>query len=432
MGEEVARPGTTPEGPNGKSPVQDSVPSTTGATPGGAPAAGGVSKEAAGAGSPGRRAGAEAPASPLGAGLPAQAAQGPRDGLPAQALDGATASATASGQTTTTQPAAPRRTGGLGLFSGGIGRNVGLLVALVLLCIVGVATAGDTFATGANLLTILRAAAVIGVVSVGMTFVITGGGIDLSVGAILALASVWATTLATQQMALDYGVIFMVSTALLVGAACGLVNGVLVAYGKIVPFIATLAMLAAARGLAEIISDRRTQIITVNSFSDVFGGSLIGVPVLVWMFVLVAALGWVLLNRTTFGRRTFAVGGNAEAARLAGIKVQRHTVALYVLLGVCCGIAAVMLMARTTTGTSTHGVLYELDAIAAVVIGGTLLSGGRGTIVGTVFGVLIFTTLNNVFTLNNLSLSAQSVAKGLIIVIAVLLQQRLAARATSS
>jgi ribose transport system permease protein len=336
---------------------------------------------------------------------------------------------TASTQATVTQPAAQRSAN---LLRSGVGRNLGLVVALVVLCIVGVITAGDTFATGANVLTILRLAAVIGVVSVGMTFVITGGGIDLSVGAMVALASVWATTLSTQQLAADYHWILMVTTALVVGAACGLVNGLLVAYGKIVPFIATLAMLAAARGLAEIISDRKTQIITVNSFVDFFGGSLVGVPVLVWIFLLVAAAGWVVLNRTTFGRRTFAVGGNAEAARLAGIKVQRHTVALYVVAGLCCGIAAVMLMARTTTGSSTHGQLYELDAIAAVVIGGTLLSGGRGTIVGTVIGVLIFTTLNNVFTLNNLSISAQSVAKGAIIVVAVLLQQRLAARTTSS
>jgi ribose transport system permease protein len=357
------------------------------------------------------------------------------------AQDGAAQNQTGHGQAMIevdpTAPKSPRDGRGSGasttvgnLLKGGAGRNIGLVVALVLLCIVGVVTAGDRFASGPNVLTILRLAAVIGVVSIGMTFVITGGGIDLSVGAMVALASVWATTLATQQLAADYHWIFMVSTALLVGAACGLVNGLLVAYGKIVPFIATLAMLAGARGLAEILSDRKTQIISVNSFLDFFGGSLLGVPVLVWMFVLVAAAGWVLLNRTTFGRRTFAVGGNAEAARLAGIKVQRHTVALYVLAGLCCGIAAVMLMARTTTGSATHGQLYELDAIAAVVIGGTLLSGGRGTIVGTVFGVLIFTTLNNVFTLNNLSISAQSVAKGLIIVIAVLLQQRLAARAT--
>jgi ribose transport system permease protein len=153
--------------------------------------------------------------------------------------------------------------------------------------------------------------------------------------------------------------------------------------------------------------------------------------VLVWIFVLVAAAGWVLLNRTTFGRRTLAIGGNPEAARLAGINVQRHTVLLYTLLGLCCGIAAAMLVARTATGTSTHGTLYELDAIAAVVIGGTLLSGGRGTVTGTVFGVLIFTTLSNLFILNNLSSAAQAIAKGAIIVGAVLLQQQFANRGSS-
>ncbi len=318
------------------------------------------------------------------------------------------------------------------LMGSSFGRNLGLVVALVILCIVGLSTGGERFASVDNLLTILRLASVIGVVSIGMTFVITGGGIDLSVGALVALASVWATTLATQTLAEDYHWTLMASTALLVGTGAGLINGVLVAYGKVVPFIATLAMLAAARGLAEILADRRIQVVTVDGFTDFFDSSVLGVPALVIIFALIAAAGWVLLNRTTFGRRTFAVGGNPEAARLAGIKVQRHTVMLYALVGLCCGVAALMIMARTTTGSSTHGTLYELDAIAAVVIGGTLLSGGRGTIVGTVFGVLIFTTLTNVFILNNLSISAQSVAKGLIIVVAVLLQQRIAARSSGT
>jgi ribose transport system permease protein len=248
----------------------------------------------------------------------------------------------------------------------------------------------------------------------------------------LALSSVWATTLATQTMAEDTHWAVMVFAALAVGTICGLVNGLLVAYGRVVPFIATLAMLAGARGLAEIIANRRTQIITVDGFKDFFGADVLGLPMLVIIFAVVALAGWVLLNRTTFGRRTFAVGGNPEAARLAGIKVQRHTVMLYALVGLCCGIAALMLMARTTTGSSTHGSLYELDAIAAVVIGGTLLSGGRGTIGGTVLGVLIFMTLSNVFTLNNLSTSAQAVAKAVIIVVAVLMQQRFANRSTST
>lgn len=313
-------------------------------------------------------------------------------------------------------------------LSGPLVRNLGLVIALVLLCVIGIATRGGSFASVDNVLTILRLAAVIGVVSVGMTFVITSGGIDLSVGAIVALASVWSTTLATQTMAMDFHWIVMVFVALAVGAGCGLVNGFLIAYGRMAPFIVTLAMLAGARGLAEIISDKRTQLVDVRPFVDFFNGRLVGIPVIVIIFAIVAVIGWVLLNRTTFGRRTIAVGGNAEAARLAGIKVQRHTMWLYVLLGVACGLAAVMLTARTAAGTSTHGLLYELDAIAAVVIGGTLLSGGRGTIVGTVFGVLIFTTLTNLFTLNNVDTSAQAVAKGAIIVAAVLLQQRVAAR----
>ena len=335
-------------------------------------------------------------------------------------------SADTTASDTPAEVAPDRRQGGgvAGFLASPAGRNAGLVIALLLLVAVGIITAGDRFASTNNALTILRLGSVIGVVSIGMTFVICGGGIDLSVGAIVALSSVWATTLATQTMAENTHWIVMVFTALAVGAGCGLVNGVLVAYGRIAPFIGTLAMLAAARGLAEIIAQRKTQIIRDRGFIDFFGGSVLGIPVLVIMFALVAAAGWVILNRTTYGRRTLAIGGNAEAARLAGIRVQRHTASLYVLLGIACGIAAVMIMARTTTGTSTHGQLYELDAIAAVVIGGTLLTGGRGTIVGTVLGVLIFTTLTNVFTLNNLDTSTQAVAKGVIIVAAVLLQQR--------
>ncbi len=318
------------------------------------------------------------------------------------------------------------------LSDSGFFRVVGLVVALLVLCVVGAITAGSDFASTDNALTILRGAAVVGVLSVGMTFVITGGGIDLSVGAILALSSVWCTTLATQTMSRDTHWIVMVGAALLVGAGCGLINGLLVAYGKIVPFVATLAMLIAARGLAEILSDKKSQIIDVPGFSDVFASEILGIDFSIYLFFLVALVGWVILNRTTFGRRTFAVGGNPEAARLAGINVQRHTVLLYVVVGVCCGIAALMLVARTTTGTSTHGTLIELDVIAAVVIGGTLLAGGRGTITGTVLGVLIFTVLTNVFIQNERDSSEQSVLKGAVIVAAVLLQQWLASRKTSS
>jgi ribose transport system permease protein len=307
----------------------------------------------------------------------------------------------------------------LGLSRASEVRNLGLVLVLVLLCIVGTATS-DNFLTTANVRNILVSSSVIGVVTVGATFVIIGGGIDLSVGAIVALASVWATTLATQS----YGPAVMVMCALLVGLGAGLVNGLLIAYGRLVPFIVTLAMLVSARGLAARLAQNRTQIVTQEPIKEIARTDILGIPLLVLVLALVAAAGWVLLNRTTFGRRTFAIGGNAEAARLAGINVQRTTALLYTLSGLCCGIAAVMIIARTTTGSSTHGNLYELDAIAAAIIGGTLLSGGRGTIIGALLGVLVFTTITNIFILNNLATEVQNIAKGLIIIAAVLLQRR--------
>jgi ribose transport system permease protein len=292
-----------------------------------------------------------------------------------------------------------------------------LIGVLVALCVVGYAL-DSTFVGETNISIMLRLAAAIGVVSVGMTFVIISGGIDLSVGSMVALSSVWMTTLATQS----YGPFVMVVCALAVGLGAGLINGVLISYGKVVPFIATLAMYASARGLAEQLSERQTQVVREQGFLDFFRGAFLGIPVLIWMLAIVFAVGWVLLNRTTFGRRTFAIGGNAEAARLAGINVKWHTAMVYALAGLCCGIAAMMVVARTTSGASTNGAFYELDAIAAVVIGGTLLSGGRGTLIGTLIGVLIFTVVNSIFTQNNLDTSTQNIAKGVIIVGAVLLQ----------
>ena len=325
---------------------------------------------------------------------------------------------TASRSETASPASPPAAKGRTNRLAGVDARMVALLGVLLAICLVGYLTRPDAFLTQSNISTMLRLAAAIGVVSVGMTFVIIGGGIDLSVGSIVALSSVWMTTLATQA----YGPGVMILCAVLVGAGCGLVNGLLIAYGRVVPFIATLAMLVAARGLAERISDGQTQVVRETGFTTPLRGALLGVPVLIWIFAVVVAVGWVVLERTTFGRRTLAVGGNPEAARLAGINVRRHTALLYVIVGVCCGIAAVMVVARTTSGASTNGSLYELDAIAAVVIGGTLLSGGKGSILGTLIGVLIFTVLGNVFTLNNLETDIQNIAKGAIIVIAVLFQ----------
>jgi len=314
------------------------------------------------------------------------------------------------------------------LLNSGIGRNLGLVIALGLLFAIGAITAGEDFANIENVLTIVRYASIIGVLSVGMTFVIISGGIDLSVGSVMGLGSIIATLAVVQNIADQSTWLVIVVVAIAAGVLVGVINGIVISYGNVVAFMATLAMLVAARGLAEILSNRTSQVVRSQDFIEFFRSNILGVPVLIWIFVVVAVLGWVLLNRTTFGRRTVAIGGNREAARLAGLKVKRHTVYIYALAGLTSGIAAVMILGRTTVGISTHGTLYELDAIAAVVVGGTLLIGGRGTIVGTVFGVLIFATLTNVFIQNGLNTSVQAVAKGVIIVLAVLLQQRFAAR----
>ena len=305
----------------------------------------------------------------------------------------------------------------------GVLRNLGLVGVLIVLVLIGIITKpelyGDATWVKNNVFTILQQASAIGVVTVGMTFVIIGGGIDLSVGAIIAIAGVWSTTLATQS----YGAAGMIFTAIVVGIVVGLINGVLISYGRLVPFIATLAMMVAARGLAAQISGKQTQVSANSTINGIATTKIVGIPLLVIILALVVAAGWVLLNRTTFGRRTVAVGGNPEAARLAGINVRRHTVLLYALSGLCCGIAAIMLTSQATSAQAAMANLYELDAIAAAIIGGTLLSGGRGTIIGALFGVLVFSTITNLFAVNNRSTEVHNMVKGGIIVAAVLVQQ---------
>ncbi len=247
-------------------------------------------------------------------------------------------------------------------------RTLSLLGVLAVLVLIGGITQPDAFLDTRNLQLVLTQASVIGVVTVGVTFVIMSGGIDLSVGAIVALSSVWATTVATQE----YGFLGILFTAVVVGVGCGLVNGVLIAYGAMVPFIATLAMLASARGLALQITDGQTQVVTVSSVLDLGerDSYVLGIPPLVLVFAAVTVIGWGGGGRTTFGRRTVAVGGNPEAARLAGIDVRRQRLYLYLLSGLCCGIAAFLLIVLAGSGQNTNGNLYELDAIAAAIIGG--------------------------------------------------------------
>ena len=257
------------------------------------------------------------------------------------------------------------------------------------------------------MLNVLRQASIVGVVAIGMTFVIATGGIDLSVGSMLA-----ACRVAGGQF-VDSGSLMFILGALGMGILLGGVNAAAIAYGRVVPFIATLAMFTMARGLALWISDKTP--ISVFDLESVrwFGtGEIIGIPSAIFVFLGVTAFGWVLLNRTRYGRYVVAVGGNREAARIAGVKVQRIIFSVYVLSGICVAIAAVLLVGRLSSASPVAGNLLELDAIAAVVIGGTALAGGRATIVGTFLGVLTFALIFNLLTIMNMAVEIQQVTKG--------------------
>jgi ribose transport system permease protein len=204
----------------------------------------------------------------------------------------------------------------------------------------------------------------------------------------------------------------------------GAVNGLAITWGRIVPFIATLAMFSSARGLALLMSDN-TPIVITNDLITGFGTKrVLGVPMPVYVFALVAVVAWVVLNRTAFGRHVVAVGGNAEAARASGIRVERVVFAVYVISGLCVGIGAVLVTGRLGSASPVIGNGYELDAIAASVIGGAALSGGKGGIGGSVLGVLLFQVIFNLFNLLDVNTNLQGVLKGLIILAAVVLQRR--------
>jgi ribose transport system permease protein len=198
-----------------------------------------------------------------------------------------------------------------------------------------------------------------------------------------------------------------------------------IAYGKVVAFIATLAMLTIARGLALLISDKTpVSVVSLETLRWFGNGEILTIPSPVIVFVAVTVIGWVLLNRTAYGRYVVAVGGNPEAARIAGVKVQRIIFSVYVLSGICCGVSAVLLTGRLASASPVAGSLYELQAIAAVVIGGSSLAGGRATIVGTFLGVLTFALIFNLLTLMDVAVEVQQIVQGVIILAAVLLQRR--------
>jgi ribose transport system permease protein len=298
-------------------------------------------------------------------------------------------------------------------------QTYGLPLVLVLLLIAGTITKSTDFLSKDNLFNVLRQGSVDGVLAIGMTFVIATAGIDLSVGSMIAAAGVAGGLLGpTSSLGFVVGSIGF-------GIVLGAVNGLAVAWGKVAPFIATLAMLLAARGLALWMSGKTPIELFNLSFLRWFGtGEVLTIPSALIVFAVVAAIGWVLLNRTPYGRYVVAIGGNTEAARIAGVKVSRIVFSVYVLSGVCVGIAAILLCGRLASASPVAGDGYELDAIAAVVIGGTSLAGGRATIGGTVLGVITFALVFNLLTLMNLAVEIQDVIKGGIILAAVLLQRR--------
>ncbi|AOM81786.1 Ribose ABC transport system, permease protein RbsC [Salisediminibacterium beveridgei] len=303
----------------------------------------------------------------------------------------------------------------------------GLLVALgpligLLLIVVIITLLNPGFLSPNNLLNVLRQVSINALIAFGMTFVILTGGIDLSVGSTLALSGAVTATL----MASGVDPVIAVLIGLIVGALLGAFNGVVIAKGKVAPFIATLATMTIFRGLTLMFTDGRPVSGLGDSvFFDMMGkGYLFGIPVPALTMLGSFLVLYVILKKTTFGRRVYAVGGNEEAAVLSGINADRVKIYVYSLTGFLSALAGAILTSRLSSAQPTAGQMYELDAIAAVVLGGTSLTGGRGWIVGTLIGALIIGVLNNGLNLIGVSSFFQQVVKGSVILLAVLLDRK--------
>lgn len=296
----------------------------------------------------------------------------------------------------------------------------GVLTAFVLICIV-LSILSPNFLTVQNAMIILRQISINGILAIGVTYVIIAGGIDLSLGSVVALTGVIAALLAQNE---SYSLFVPLFVALLAGMIIGSINGLVITKGKTAPFIVTLGMMTIARGLALVVSDGRPVSNLSKSFNYIGSGDLFSIPIPVWIFVLVIILSMIILNKTKIGRRLYAVGGNENAARASGINVHSIKMFAYIICSGLAGLAGIILASRITTGQPNAGISYELDAIAAVVIGGTSLSGGVGKVTGTVIGALIIGVINNGLDLLNISSYYQQIIKGVIIVGAVLIDRK--------
>ncbi|MFN1512631.1 ribose ABC transporter permease [Vibrio owensii] len=297
------------------------------------------------------------------------------------------------------------------------------LIALIFLIVV-VSFLNPNFFTVDNILNILRQTSVNAIIAVGMTLVILTAGIDLSVGSVLALCGAFAASM----IALEVPVLIAVPTALFAGAALGAISGIIIAKGKVQAFIATLVTMTLLRGVTMVYTDGRPISTGFTDTADAFAwfgtGYALGIPVPVWLMVIVFAAAWYLLNHTRFGRYVYALGGNESATRLSGINVDRVKIGVYAICGMLAALAGIIVTSRLSSAQPTAGMGYELDAIAAVVLGGTSLMGGKGRIMGTLIGALIIGFLNNALNLLDVSSYYQMIAKAVVILLAVLVDNK--------
>lgn len=297
------------------------------------------------------------------------------------------------------------------------------LIALILLIAV-VAFLNEYFFTVDNLLNILRQTSVIAIIAAGMTLVILTAGIDLSVGSILALCGAFAASM----ISMEIPVLIAVPVALFAGGALGSMAGLIIAKGKVQAFIATLVTMTLLRGVTMVYTDGRPISTGFTDVADSFAwfgtGYVFGIPVPVWLMITVFVAIWYLLNHTRFGRYIYALGGNESATRLSGINVDRIKIGVYAICGLLSALAGIIITSRLSSAQPTAGMGYELDAIAAVVVGGTSLAGGKGRIMGTLIGALIIGVLNNALNLLDVSSYFQMIVKAVVILLAVLVDTK--------
>jgi ribose transport system permease protein len=309
-------------------------------------------------------------------------------------------------------------------------KAAGPFIALIAIFVIGVFV-NEAFLSAGNLSNILARSSFIGIVAIGATFVITTGGIDLSVGSMAAFISGCMILLMNGLMETFDSLVLIIFLAILasaaIGALAGLVNGLLTTKAKIEAFIVTLGTMGIYRSLVTYMADGGTLSLNFtlgDVYSEVYYGTLLGLPYPVWVFLAVAILGYVLLNMTVFGRHCFAVGSNESVARYSAINVDRVKTATYILQGLCVSIATIIYVPRLGSASGQTGILWELEAIAAVIIGGTMLKGGYGRIWGTVVGALILTLIGNILNLTDaVSNYLNGAVQGAIVIVAVYLQR---------